>query len=371
MNNGRTLMLYRGSKENDVNEGKWIGVGGKFEQGETAGECLCREVFEETGIRPSLFAFRGILYFRNDRYEDEEIYLYTADISDEEASGIRYDCTEGTLRFVDNDSIPGLDLWEGDRFFLKDLMSGKGRISYELIYEGDRLTGHRAIPVTEILFDLDGTLIDTGEGIMKCAQYSLESIGIRTEDYHDLSFFVGPPLMYTYMHRYGADEAQARELVEKYRERYNPTGVFECELYPGVRECIEELRDMGYHIAIASSKPEHMCIRLLEYFGLSDLFDEVVGSTPDGRIDTKTEVLNELFRRKASEPEYISRCILIGDTGFDIRGASDVGISSVGVSFGYGDVAEMSALGAVAIADSMSDIPGIIREINAGPENHL
>ncbi len=235
---------------------------------------------------------------------------------------------------------------------------------YELTYEGDRLIRHDRIKVSEVLFDFDGTLVDTGEGIMKCAQYSLESIGITVEDHRELSFFVGPPLLYTYMHRYGADETQARALIEKYRERYNPTGVYECELYPGVRECIEKLRDMGYHIGIASSKPEHMCVKLLDHFGISDLFDDVVGATPDGKIDTKTEVLNELLRRKSDDPEYISKCVLIGDTGFDIRGATDVGISGIGVSFGYGDISEMSTLGAVDIADSMADLPEIIRNLD-------
>jgi phosphoglycolate phosphatase len=357
-------MLFRGSKENDINKGKWIGVGGKLEGGETAGECVRREVKEETGLNPSCFIFHGILYFRNDRYEDEEIYLYTAEISDEEADHIRYDCDEGTLRFIDSDRILELDLWEGDRVFLKDLLDGKKHISYELIYEGDRLIRHERIKVSEVLFDFDGTLVDTGEGIMKCAQYSLESIGIIVEDPKELSFFVGPPLLYTYMHRYGADETQARALIDKYRERYNPIGVYECELYPGVRDCIEKLRDMGYHIGIASSKPEHMCVTLLDHFGISDLFDDVVGATPDGRIDTKTEVLNELLRRKSEDREYISRCVLIGDTGFDIRGAMDVGVSAIGVSFGYGDVSEMSSLGAVDIADSMGDLPEIIRGLD-------
>lgn len=357
-------MMLRDMKENDVNEGKWIGVGGKFKEGETAAECLRREVKEETGIELASFLFHGIIYFRNDEYEDEEMYLYSAHISDSEAAGINYDCPEGTLRFTCDDEIKSLNLWEGDRVFLKDLYDGKSRISYDLTYEKGRLAGCKRIPVGTVLFDLDGTLIDTGEGIMKCAQYSLGKAGIDVEDYRELSFFVGPPLLYTYTKRYGFDEARARELIRLYRERYEPEGVFECSLYPGVRECVERLRERGYRTGIASSKPEHMCVKLLKHFGLYDLFDEVCGATPDGRIDTKTEVLNELFRRQSeSDPEYISGCILIGDTGFDMAGAADVGISGMGVSFGYGDTAEMLRLGAVGIADSMYDIPDIIETL--------
>ncbi|MCR5746976.1 MAG: HAD hydrolase-like protein [Lachnospiraceae bacterium] len=362
-NNGRTLMMLRDMKENDVNEGKWIGIGGKFEINETASECLLREVKEETGIELASFLFHGIIYFRNDEYEDEEMYLYSAHISDEQALSVDYECTEGTLRFIDDNEIKDLNLWEGDRIFLKDLYEDKIRISYDLTYENGKLKKCEKIPVGTVIFDLDGTLIDTGEGIMKCAQYSLENIGIEVEDYHDLSFFVGPPLMHTYTVRYGVSEEKARELIRIYRERYEPEGVFECELYPGVKECLINLREKGYKICIGSSKPEHMCVKLLKHFGLSELFDEVCGATPDGKIDTKAEVLTELFRRGKDDTEFISGCVLVGDTGFDISGAAGVGISSIGVSFGYGNTGEMKKLGASSIADSMEEIPGLIEKI--------
>ena len=224
-------MLFRNKKPNDVNEGKWIGVGGKFEAGETAGECLVREVREETGIELSSYIFHGIIYFRNDGYEDEEMYLYSAQITDEQSAAVSglTPCNEGTLKFIPDEEIMSLSLWEGDRAFLKDLLDGRIRISYDLTYEKGRLIRKERIAVRNVLFDLDGTLIDTGEGIMKCAGYALESIGIPVEDYHELSFFVGPPLVYTFTRRYGLDMDKARELVNKYRERYNDTGVFECE----------------------------------------------------------------------------------------------------------------------------------------------
>ena len=350
--------MLRDKKPDDVNEGKWIGVGGKLEEGETAGECLKREVKEETGLEVEAFFFHGIIYFRNDEYPDEEMYLYSAGIADEEAASIS-SCSEGTLSFIPDDGIMGLPLWEGDRIFLKELLDGKKHISYDLTYEGGRLVKAERVPVRNILFDLDGTLIDTGEGIMKSAQYALRDAGIEIEDYRELSFFVGPPLVYTYTVKFGLDMETARRLVTKYRERYTDIGLFECEPYPGVVECMEGLREQGYRLFVASSKPELMCRRLLEHFDMLKLFDDVAGSTPDGSIDTKSQVLSELFRRNTEDdPGFIGSSVLIGDTRFDINGANDVGISCIGVSYGYGEAEELASLGAAAIADSMEGING-------------
>ena len=107
-----------------------------------------------------------------------------------------------------------------------------------------------------ILFDLDGTLIDSSEGITKSAQYALKHFGIEVSDLDTLKAFIGPPLMYSFTNRYHFSEEQAREAVLVYRERYNVIGIFECSLYPHVRECVEELKQRGYRIGMASSKPE-------------------------------------------------------------------------------------------------------------------
>ncbi|MCR5409901.1 MAG: HAD hydrolase-like protein [Lachnospiraceae bacterium] len=357
-NKGRTLMMLRNKKHGDVNSGKWIGVGGKFESGESAEMCLRREVREETGIEPDNFVFHGIIDFISDTAEDEEMYLYSAEISSEMAEAVTLNAEdEGTLRFIPDDEIMSLPLWEGDRVFLDELLSGRKRISYEFTYKKDRLVKSRKILIRNILFDLDGTLIDTGEGIMRSAQYALESIGIEVSDYRELSFFVGPPLVHTYTQRYGLDMDTARRLVTKYRERYNDIGLFECEPYKGVIECVQDLRDKGYRTFVASSKPEAMCKRLLMHFDMLKLFDDVAGATPDGKIDTKSEVLYELFGRyPADTPGFAASSILIGDTRFDIAGANDVGISSLGVSYGYGSAEELSSLGAASIVSDISEI---------------
>ena len=209
-----------------------------------------------------------------------------------------------------------------------------------------------------ILFDLDGTLIDSSEGITKSTQYALAHYGIIENDLSKFYKFIGPPLVASFKKYYDFSEEQAVEAVAVYRERYNKIGLFECSLYPGVRECIEKLKAQGYLIGMASSKPEVSCCRILEHFGILELFDDVVGATFDGRIDTKEEVLNEVMRRWSDVPK--DEMCLIGDTMFDVEGANQVGIRTVAVNFGFGNVQEMVEAGAVAVCDDMEKLPDIV-----------
>lgn len=212
-----------------------------------------------------------------------------------------------------------------------------------------------------ILFDLDGTLIDSSEGITRSAQYALAHFGIEEPDLEKLYFFIGPPLVDTFMERYGFSKEKAVEAVAVYRERYQDIGIFECSLYPGVRECIEELRRRGYMIGMASSKPEVSCKRILEHFGILGMFDDVVGATFDGRIDSKEEVLNEVMRRWSDIPR--DEMCLIGDTMFDIEGANKAGVPSIAVSFGFGNVDEMLKAGAKTVIDDLRELPDVLAEL--------
>lgn len=129
------LMLYRGKKENDCNQGKWIGVGGKFEPGESPEECLLREVKEETGLTLTSYRFRGLVTFVSDEWEDEVMCLFTADGFE----GDLQECSEGTLRWVDKREVPNLNLWEGDRVFLNMLLNKEDFFTLKLRYEGEKL----------------------------------------------------------------------------------------------------------------------------------------------------------------------------------------------------------------------------------------
>ena len=136
-NSGRYLMMHRISKDNDENKGKWIGVGGKFEEGESPEDCMLRETFEETGIKVTDFKYRGIVTFVSDIYETEHMHLFTAT----SATDTFLPCDEGELSWIEKERILSLNLWEGDRVFLK-LMEDEERpfFSLKLVYLGDELT---------------------------------------------------------------------------------------------------------------------------------------------------------------------------------------------------------------------------------------
>lgn len=212
-----------------------------------------------------------------------------------------------------------------------------------------------------VLFDLDGTLVDSREGITKSVQYALKKYGIEVENLESLYPFIGPPLIDSFQRYYGFSKEQAAEACAVYRERYAPIGILECSLFPGVEECIRRLKGEGYLIGLASSKPEVFCQKILEHFGLREFFDVVVGATLDRRIDTKEQVLNEVMRRWSSLPK--SEMCLIGDTLFDVEGANLVQIPCVAVSFGFGNVDEMLAAGAVAVCDHLAQLPEILKEM--------
>ena len=150
-NNGRWLMLYRNRKPEDPNEGKWLGIGGKIEPGETPDECNAREVFEETGFRINSAVFCGVIEFRADMYEDEDMYLYYSDDFTPSDSARPEDsrtdepyalpeCDEGELKWIPSEQLMSLPMWEGDRAFLHELLNGKRSISMTLSYEGEKCT---------------------------------------------------------------------------------------------------------------------------------------------------------------------------------------------------------------------------------------
>ena len=132
---GKYLMLHRNKKENDINEGKWIGVGGKFEFGETPEECMVREVMEETGLTVNAYTYRGLVTFVQEGVECEYMHLFTAT----EFSGEITDCNEGELRWIDIKDVPGLELWEGDRYFIDLILDNAPFFSLKLVYENHTL----------------------------------------------------------------------------------------------------------------------------------------------------------------------------------------------------------------------------------------
>ncbi len=204
-----------------------------------------------------------------------------------------------------------------------------------------------------ILFDLDGTIINSQEGITNCIRYVFEYWDMPQPPIEDLLCFIGPPLKYSFTKYYGFDEEKTKISVGKYRERFDKIGIFECELYAGVRELIQSLHGKGYTLYLASSKPERACERIIEHFHLESYFDGIFGSTLDGRISTKEQVLEYLFETTGIDRK---ETILIGDTKFDAIGAREAGISCLGVTYGFGSREELEREGVVALCDTAAEV---------------
>ena len=204
-----------------------------------------------------------------------------------------------------------------------------------------------------IIFDLDGTLSDSKEGITKSVQYALKKVGIIEDNLDNLNHFVGPPMVEEYMKSYGMSEEKAYETLDYYRERYVPTGIYETKIYPGVKEVLEAVKQKDLKIGMATSKPEGMAEDVAKYLKIYDYFDIICGADLHGPIQSKASVLNKLFESSDFVKE---ESVLIGDTKFDVEGANEVGIDCLGVSWGTGTKKEMLDRGAFEIFDDYQSV---------------
>lgn len=209
-----------------------------------------------------------------------------------------------------------------------------------------------------ILFDLDGTLTDSGEGIMNCAALALERLGIPIPPRDALRVFVGPPLHDTFR-QFGVPEDQVDEAIRIYRSRYVPIGKFENTPYPGIRELLEKLRAQGNRLYVATSKPEEMAVEVLEHFDLAHFFDHICGASLDRSRIAKDAVISYLLQLHGADGQMV----MVGDTVFDVLGAVAHGIPAVGVAWGYGSVEEMKKAGAAAIAVTMDELLSILQAL--------
>lgn len=205
-----------------------------------------------------------------------------------------------------------------------------------------------------LLFDLDGTLTDPKEGITRCFQYALEEFNIYEEDVEKLTWIIGPPLMDSFMQGYGFTKEQAERATAKYRERYIPIGWKENKLYPDIPEVLAKLKEAGYVIALATSKPQDMARKILEHFDLAKYFTFIGGASMDLSRARKEEVIEYVLQ----ELKVVDRneVLMIGDRKYDILGAKQTGLHSLGVLYGYGDREELETAGADEIAETVGDI---------------
>ena len=208
-----------------------------------------------------------------------------------------------------------------------------------------------------ILFDLDGTLTDSGEGIINCAILALEHFGLPIPDRNAMRVFVGPPLRDTFI-QFGVPEDKVEEAITVYRSRYTTVGKFENFPYPGIPQMLEVLQKAGHRLFIATSKPEHMSVEIAEKFGIAKYFESICGATLDGSRDSKEAVIAHLLARCGG----VDKAIMVGDTHFDVIGARAHGIDAIGVSWGYGQVSQMEEAGAIAIAHSTGELLEMLTE---------
>lgn len=208
-----------------------------------------------------------------------------------------------------------------------------------------------------ILFDLDGTIINSEIGVTGCVVYALRKFGIEETDRALLRKFLGPPLSDSFMRFYGFDTEKAEKAVAYYRERYVPVGVHENEVYDGVPEMLKSLRAAGKKLYIATSKPEHFAKGILDELSLSEYFDGVYGSTLDESRNTKDKVLAYAVSEIGLDK---SASVMVGDRFHDVEGATVNGLPCIGVLYGFGDKDELMGAGAIAVAETPKDLEKIL-----------
>ncbi len=182
-----------------------------------------------------------------------------------------------------------------------------------------------------ILFDFDGTVYDTLEGITKCMQHALKKRGIE-ETLEALHCFAGPPLAEKIPEVYGFDEATTKTVITDFRERYNSIGIYESRVFPEIPELLAKLKKAGKRMGIATSKPQFLAEHLMEKEGIKDYFEVICGSQPDGSLGKKDQVIKAVIEKFGVKDE---RLVLVGDTKYDVIGAHKCGLPCIGVRYGY------------------------------------
>lgn len=211
-----------------------------------------------------------------------------------------------------------------------------------------------------ILFDLDGTLTDSGEGIRNGAQFVLHYYGLHEPNPERLNRLIGPPLPETMRALYGVPEADDSAIEQKFREYYTEKGIFENRVYDGVREALEELKSDGFSLFVATSKPQFMAEKVLEHFSLTPLFLGTVGATRDLSLVHKPDIIRTLLVKYEIAPENAA---MVGDRKYDMIGAFSCGVLPNGAAWGYGSKTELLRADAAFVAESPDELPPLFASL--------
>ena len=204
-----------------------------------------------------------------------------------------------------------------------------------------------------VIFDLDGTLTQSEEGIWNCVKYAAEKLGFPEPDAPTLRKFIGPPLGYSFREYMGMDAAMADKAVETYRERYNVVGLFENRVFPGIRRLLRTLKQEGWYIGVATGKPQKTSERVIAHFGLDKFITKICGPTGDHRADKIDLIKNALPEGWNAETDDIW---MVGDRKFDVEGAIGAGVKSIGVGYGYGSEEELRTAGCTQYCATVEDV---------------
>lgn len=208
-----------------------------------------------------------------------------------------------------------------------------------------------------IMFDLDGTVTDSGRAIMSSVEYALSHFGITDQPREKLQTFIGPSLFDSFEREYNMAEDDCNKAVALYRAIYEKERMYDVDIYDGIPELLEKLKESGLTVLLITSKPLVFSEKIMEKIGLAKYFDHMVGpDLSDHSSDKKRLIEKAVDEYGLKEAE----CVMIGDTRYDIIGASDAGVDSIAVTYGYGKIDEMKEAGATYMADSVKDIAEII-----------
>ncbi|WP_105129854.1 HAD family hydrolase [Streptococcus suis] len=208
-----------------------------------------------------------------------------------------------------------------------------------------------------ILFDLDGTLTDSGQGILNSVAYALEKMGIEEPDTANLNRFIGPPLYESFSRFYQLSPEDTQSAVDAFRVYFKEKGMFENQLYPGIIPLLEELRTAGKTLVIATSKPEIFAKQILEHFGIAHYFDVIAGASLDSSRISKADVIGYAINQLEAFPKH---AVMIGDREHDIEGARRHQLPAIGVLYGYGNKQEFEKAGATMIVETIQDLKRIL-----------
>ena len=201
-----------------------------------------------------------------------------------------------------------------------------------------------------ILFDMDGTLVNTEPGIIGCLQLALNELAIGIDNTVNLRCLIGPPLKNSFMKYYKMNTEQADEAVTIFRRFYAKDGLYNAALYPDIHLMLEKLKRDNIHLFVATSKPTDYAKKIAEYLDIEQYFDAIIGSNPDNTRSNKSQIINYIIEKYSITEK--SKVLMVGDKEHDIIGAAACGIDAVGITYGYGDIKELIKENPIAIFDS-------------------